>query len=217
MKVTALKQVHYDPAVFTSVETVDDAVRVILTPEEGMTSAHRWKNEAPYLMKLIKPHIEPGSLVLDYGCGIGRLAKPLIEMLNCQVVGVDISANMRALATSCVESPRFFAMAPAMLGVLRRTFDAAIAVWTLQHVHELALEISRIRDVLAVGGVLFVVNNKNRVIPGSHGGWIDDGKDVQQGLVEAGFSLIERGELEGDDIAPGWLGKNTFWAAYRKS
>jgi hypothetical protein len=47
MKVTALKQVHYDPAVFTSVETVDDAVRVILTPEEGMSSAHRWKTEAP--------------------------------------------------------------------------------------------------------------------------------------------------------------------------
>ena len=50
MRVTALKQVTYDPSIFMNIDTVDDAVRIILTPEDGMSSVHRWKTETPYLM-----------------------------------------------------------------------------------------------------------------------------------------------------------------------
>ena len=32
------------------------------------------------------------SWVLDYGCGVGRLAKVMIEHYGCRVVGVDISS-----------------------------------------------------------------------------------------------------------------------------
>ena len=85
-------------------------MRIILTPEDGMSSVHRWKTETPYLMSLIEKHIVNGATVLDYGCGIGRLAKPLIEKHSCDVIGVDISPNMRALAASCVDK-KFVAVA----------------------------------------------------------------------------------------------------------
>lgn len=218
MKVTALKQVHYDPSVFTSVETVDEAVRIILTPEAGMTSVHRWKTEAPYLMTLIERHIVKGDSVLDYGCGIGRLSKPLIEKHLCDVIGVDISPNMRALAASCVGSDRFFALHPVMLDVFAPCFvNAAIAIWTLQHCLKPFDDIARIYRALADGAPLFIVNNVRRVVPVDGGQWVDDSIDIHRLILDSGFVLIERGELEGDDIAPGTLRDSTFWAAYRKN
>ena len=221
MKTVALKQVQYDPSVFLDVDSVEDAVRVILTPEDGLSSMQRWKAEAPYLMGLLERNVGlplHKANVLDYGCGIGRMAKPLIDKHQCQVVGVDISPNMRALAASCVDSDRFFALAPSMLWHLTPAmFDGALAIWTLQHVLDLKAECERIQEMLRPSGWLFVVNNKQRVIPASDGRWIDDQIDVRETIIAAGFSKTASGELAGADIAPGYLARNTFWAMYRKA
>ncbi len=54
----------YDPSRFTDIESVDEAIGVILTEEEGLSSRQRWEIEAPELMKLIERHIKKGSTVL---------------------------------------------------------------------------------------------------------------------------------------------------------
>ena len=216
MKVASLKQVTYDPAIFLNVETIEDAASVILTPEAGLTSAQRWKSEAPFIMNILQRHIKPRSLVLDYGCGIGRLARPLIAMLQCRVVGVDISPNMRALAASCVESDKFFAMPPQMLDVVNSYFDAVLAVWTLQHVFDLKQAIEQIKTAIRPKGILFVLNNHQRALPTDGGPWIDDGRSVDEEVQAAGFAVVERGQLSGPDIAGTELAAQTFWAVYRK-
>ena len=217
MRVTALKQVTYDPSIFLNVETVEDAASVILTPEAGLTSAQRWKAEAPFVMDILKRHIKPQSLVLDYGCGIGRMARPLIAMLQCRVVGVDISPNMRALAASCVEHDDFCAMSPQMFGtIFTEEFDAALAIWTLQHILDLDEAISDLVHTIRWGGILFVLNNHQRALPTNAGPWVDDGRNVDEELQAAGFEVIERGQLSGPDIAGTELAKQTFWAVYRK-
>jgi SAM-dependent methyltransferase len=217
MKATALKQVSYDPSIF-NIETVDEAVQIIVTPEAGLTSKHRWDVETRYLMTLIERWFNPErpeSLVLDFGCGIGRLAKPLIQKHGCRVIGVDIAANMRALAASCVDSYLFVAMPPELLHLLiQNQCDFAIAVWTLQHCFAVTLEVDRIKRMLRDGGKLFVVNNVRRVIP-STAGWLDDGVDIRAMLKDY-FTELEYGQLEGDDIAPGTFKDNTFWALYQK-
>jgi len=68
-----------------------------------------------------------------------------------------------------------------------------------------------------VGAPLFIVNNVRRVVPVDGGQWVDDSIDIHRLILDSGFVLIERGELEGDDIAPGTLRDSTFWAAYRKN
>jgi SAM-dependent methyltransferase len=218
MKTAALKKVSYDPSIFTNIETVDEAVRIIVTPEAGLTSKHRWDVETPYLMTLIerwfKPE-RPEALVLDFGCGIGRLARPLIQKHGCKVIGVDIAANMRALAASCVDSYLFMAMPPDLLHLLiPNQCDFAIAIWTLQHCFGVRLEVDRINKMLRDGGKLFVVNNVRRVVP-STAGWLDDGIDIRAVLKDQ-FTELEDGKLEGDDIAPGTFKDNTFWAVYQK-
>lgn len=215
MKVAALKQAAYDPLRYANIETVEEAIQIITTPIDGMTARQRWEKETPALMELIERFIKPGSFVLDYGCGIGRLAKPLINKLGCSVVGVDISANMRALAASCVDSPKFCAMAPEMFESLVSDVDHAIAVWTLQHCNDLESSINRIADTVIENGHLFVVNNKGRCVPMEGGEWADDGQDVEKMIVAAGFEEIEHGPLD-EKIAPGWMREGTFWAVYQR-
>ena len=126
----------YNPAVF-DVDDLLAAMRIILTPEDSSTEV-RWKTETPYLADLTGQWIEitRQSLLLDYGCGVGRMAKELIVRHACRVIGVDISPSMRALAPMYVASDRFFACPPAMLdGLIERgvRFDGALSVWVLQH------------------------------------------------------------------------------------
>ena len=65
-------------------------------------------------------------------------------------------------------------------------------------------------------GTLFIVNNIKRVVPVEDGRWADDQIDIDTMICEHGFEPIERGQLQGEDIAPAQLRANTFWAAYRK-
>src|SRR5262252_2835855 len=186
------KQVAYDPARYINIETVEEAAHIIVTPTEGMTAKQRWDNETPALISLLEPYIERGNFVLDYGCGIGRLAKPLIQKLECRVVGVDISPNMRALATSLVDSAAFLACDPMMFDAVvfgASKFDAAIAVWALQHCIDIQGVLQRLALSIRHGGFLFVVNNHTRCLPVEGGEWADDGLDINEMIQDAGFSL----------------------------
>src|SRR6187455_2492067 len=100
-----MAKVTYSPAAF---DVADEAAarRIILTPEFEQDTAERWERETPYLAGLVGGQVplDADSLVIDYGCGIGRLSKALIERYGCHVLGVDISARMRAMAPDYVGS-----------------------------------------------------------------------------------------------------------------
>ncbi len=176
-----IAQATYSPAIF-NVGTMDQAKRIILTQEDALTTDQRWKRETPYLVSLIEQSIplDDTSVVLDYGCGIGRMSKALIERFNCRVIGVDISRSMRALAADYVGSDRFLACAPEALGWLGVRFDAALTVWVLQHCYAPQDDIERIKS--ALDGPLFVVNDRQRIVPTREVTWINDGKDIAQML-----------------------------------
>ena len=217
MLVPERKLVSYDPARFIDIETVEEAAHIIVTPTEGMTAKHRWDNETPGLMRSISDYIMPESHVLDYGCGIGRLAKPMIEMLKCRVVGIDISPNMRALAASCVNSPHFFALDPAMFDMLKLdNFDAVVSVWALQHCIDLKEVLDRIRGALMTEGMMFVANNHTRCLPVEGGEWADDGLDINEMILDNGFAAITGKQKLDEKIAPGWMQDGTFWAVYQR-
>ncbi|MBL0125185.1 MAG: methyltransferase domain-containing protein [Betaproteobacteria bacterium] len=51
---------------------------------------------AGYVMQMIRQHIDPNfkpQLVLDFGCGVGRLIVPFAK-LAAEVVGLDVSSAM---------------------------------------------------------------------------------------------------------------------------
>jgi cyclopropane fatty-acyl-phospholipid synthase-like methyltransferase len=82
---------EYFPAVF-DVADMQRAKEIILTQEgPGADTETRWAEETPYVLELIREAFELQSemVVLDYGCGIGRMARAMIEATGCSVIGVD--------------------------------------------------------------------------------------------------------------------------------
>ena len=207
----------YNPTVF-QVNNLAEAMSIILTPE-GSTTAQRWETETPYLADLIAEHCSLGadSLVLDYGCGIGRLAHELINRHGCRVVGVDISPSMRALSVVYTRSDRFMSCSHEMLeGLVARgvTFDVALAIWVLQHCATPAQDMARIRAALRPGGSLFVANGVNRSVPTAEQGWVNDSLDIKTMLAEE-FELAQEGRLAREKTTES-LATHAFWATFRQ-
>lgn len=215
----------YDPSVF-DVSDMNQAMRIIMTAENS-TTQERWQKETPYIADLVarKMSITANTLLLDYGCGIGRVAKELIARYGCRVVGVDISPSMRAFAAIYVESDRFFACSAAMLDLMLEhglSFDGAISIWVLQHCERPAGEVARIRRALKADGKLLVVNSFARVVPGVERKlftavptlerkWFDDGVDVGS-LLRSTFSPLDDGAMPAS--IPGILADRHFWALF---
>jgi SAM-dependent methyltransferase len=210
----------YNPQVF-DVANLQHAKQIILTPEGGST-VERWAKETPYLVNWIvenAPWLAPNHVVLDYGCGVGRIAKGLIEKTGCRVVGVDISASMRALAHAYVEHPNFLSCDPSMLPYLNVKFSAGYAVWVLQHCEKPQEDIKLINENMGFNAPFFLVNNIHRAVPANviktkEYRWLSDGLDIDQLVCEGGFIGEERSVLAPEVCPPG-LSENTFKRVYR--
>jgi SAM-dependent methyltransferase len=213
----------YFPGVY-NVRDQRQARAVILTPQSGQTTDERWERETPYLSRLIFQQVPSQGLdtrVLDYGCGIGRMSKAMIEAYDAHVLGVDISYTMRALAVDYVKDNRFATCSPEYLNLVNLdggAFDIALAVWVLQHclnpeddIKQIALALQK-RD-----GCLFVVNERRRVVPVEAEPmmmWEDDGIDIRNLLHEISHQIVREGMMDpfvvGEEVS-----RNTFWGIYR--
>lgn len=152
------------------VENLEEAKNIILTEEvQGGDYRQRWERETAYMQSLFAEGLGDlnGKTVLDFGCGIGRLSKALVEKYNCHVLGVDISPDMRRMVQDYVGSDRFsvisYEMFCALAGAGGLQTDCAIAVYVLQHVYDPAHDISLLEK--AVRDKLLVLNLKHRAVP----------------------------------------------------
>ena len=80
-------------------------------------------------------HLDPRDRVLDYGCGVGRLAAWLAPRV-AEVIGIDPSPAMIAEAGRRVVAPnlRWLAVETAPRGLPSLQVDGVLCVWVLQHV-----------------------------------------------------------------------------------
>jgi SAM-dependent methyltransferase len=215
----------YYPEIF-NVADIEAAKDVILTNEgPGADTDTRWSVETPYVMSLIAGALAPnaGTLVLDYGCGIGRMAKAMIDTTGCSVIGVDISASMRSLANDYVASERFTALSPQQFDRLTASglrVDAAISIWVLQHCFAPANDIARIHRGLVPGGGCFILNMPKRAVParltetaGNRFDWLSDGIDVKVLLREA-FLVEAEGEPDQSGL-PNMADAGAYWMRLR--
>ena len=207
----------YHPGVF-DVNDIAQAMGIILTPE-GSTTEERWQTETPYVADLIEASIEitDQTILVDYGCGIGRMAKELIIRRGCSIIGIDISRSMRSLATVYVGSDRFCSCSPTMFDtMLGRGFkvDAAISIWVLQHCLNPLEDIGRMHRALKPGASLFILNNDYRVVPSVESGWVNDGLDVKT-ILQRQFVTEKEGRLSPEKTTKA-LARDAFWASYRQ-
>ncbi|MBI1778588.1 MAG: class I SAM-dependent methyltransferase [Proteobacteria bacterium] len=173
----------YSSAIFEC-QTVDAAKQIILTAGSIEEVEAHWREDTPVLAAQLRQHLklESEHRVMDFGCGIGRLAKPLVEVPGCHVVGVDISASMRRMAVDYVGSSRFSVAAPDEIFPRRADdpgFDAAYALLVIQHCQDPEKELQRISDSLKPTRHFVLVNSTRRWLP-TDKGWASDSIDVLQ-------------------------------------
>lgn len=205
----------YNPIVFDQ-PNIDAAKEIVLTVESGVSTQTRWESETPWLLNLISKHIKLSGLVVDYGCGVGRLAGPLVNH-GFPVIGIDISSAMREHATNLIANERFVAMSPAMLDQLISIgvkADFVLAVWILQHCPDLEAEVERIYRCLNKGGIVGIADMRHRAIPTDQG-WINDGKNVRDALTRH-LTLIQQYPYNPPN-APQSLRDNAYIAFFQKN
>jgi SAM-dependent methyltransferase len=98
-----------------------------------------------------------GSLVLDAGCGPGLVSRALLDA-GCQVVGVDLSAEMIDRARLRCPDPGRTSFVQGSLYELDAggPFDAAISRYVLHHVADPLAFVRRQVDLLRPGGIVIL-------------------------------------------------------------
>ena len=152
---------RYAPEFFNRT-TFESAQSVSLTPGGGMGTAERWEKETAWLAKRI--FFPGGDLVIDYGCGTGRVSK----LFNRPVIGVDISPTMRSYALEYVNRTTFATVTPqcfrAMVAAGMRA-DGAMAIWAFQHVDEIEATVHVLMTGIKPKGLFWLLDLCERNVP----------------------------------------------------
>jgi ubiquinone/menaquinone biosynthesis C-methylase UbiE len=174
-----------------------------------------WEPEWPrmrWLRKLLN-RLEPGSSVLDLGCGSGKPADVEISKEH-QVTGVDISQTQIDLARQNVPTGYFLHGDAGSVEFPQSSFDAVVSFYTLEHIprEEHKTVLRRIYNWLRVRGLLLIsmeAGDYDDVM----GEWLGvpmfiscyDPDTMKQMVNEAGFELLETAietQLEGGNDIP---------------
>jgi ubiquinone/menaquinone biosynthesis C-methylase UbiE len=145
--------------------SIAHAKKIILYDD---TVPDQWETETKLTIDFFnqKNLFTKDSVVLDWGCGIGRLAKPIIEQFNCKVVGVDFQPNMLKYAKEYVDHSNFTAITNEEFFQLPDNyFTVGIFVWALQHCTNTKPIISNIQRTLKDNSKLCIFDSTSRSIP----------------------------------------------------
>jgi len=104
-----------------------------------------------------RKRLEPGSAILDVGCGSGYIAS-ILENEGFKVTGIDISTKMLELAKANAPRSTFLRMDMKRLDFPKESFDGIICLYSIFHVpRRYHLEIlKRFRRVLRQKGLLAI-------------------------------------------------------------
>lgn len=131
----------------------------------GVPMAERWIAETPLFARAILQQLGEGeTTLLDYGVGVGRLAKEVLQQRpDVRVIGVDDSADQRRYAKMYVNNEEHFqSVAPT---ALQEQVDLVYCVYVLQHVPAIELRdvIQRMHYYLKPGGRLVYCSSDFRM------------------------------------------------------
>jgi ubiquinone/menaquinone biosynthesis C-methylase UbiE len=100
----------------------------------------------------------PGARVLDLGCGTGVPTAGMLAESGMEVIGVDVSTEMLALARRNVPTGRFVAMDVMELDGTLGRFDAVCAFFCLLMLRrsDIPQVLRRVRSVLRPGGLVAI-------------------------------------------------------------
>lgn len=160
-----------------------------------------------HALALVLAHEGATPLVLDAGCGAGRLVPHLLARTGGRVVGVDLSPGMVATARELHPEARFAVGSLSALPLADGEADAVVAWYSIIHTAPTALTVvlAELMRVLRPGGVLvlaFQAGSGDRRSAGAYGHDVElhahlhPVTEVAQALEDLGLVVhtsVERG------------------------
>ena len=138
------------------------------------------------------------SKVADFGCGVGRMSKAVIQRLGCPVTGFDISEPMLGWAKEFVLSRIFTPVvySKEFVPTEDMKYDLVMALFVLQHSEHPIEDIEFIHSILNKGGKFVLMNEEKRFVPSGIDEtrsiiWNDDGINIEE-EVSNKFKFIGR-------------------------
>lgn len=169
----------------------------------GHSCEERFKDETPIFARAILRHLpKDGYTVLDYGVGVGRLAKEVLKQNpKITVYGVDASDDELRLAKEYVNDSRFIPIRPENIP---QKVDLIYCIYVLQHVPAIELRhaIERMHYFLKPGGKLVYCSSDYRMAINAGGGFTDDqhlGVNIRHELnrlFEEESEMFDAGEMK---------------------
>lgn len=141
--------VNYPKQKWAQIQKMDNSRDYILprrTDEEFWT-------EGVEQAKIIENHLPKDGLILDYGCGIGRVVKALLNK-SYNVEGVDITPDFRE---QCKQN-NIIAHSPEELSNFNERYDFVYSLMVLQHNGEAPRKeiMDNILQILKPGGKVYI-------------------------------------------------------------
>ena len=186
---------------------IDEGKHSVVGDCNGHTCEERWRVETPIFARAILSYLPEGArTIIDYGCGVGRLAAEILKQNKLvTVIGVDASRDELNLAKQYVNDSRFIPILPEEL---EQKADLIYSVYVLQHVPAIELRhaIERMHYFLKPEGALVYCSSDYRMAINQHGGFTDDthlGVDIRRELSRL---FVENVELFDLSSPTGFLG-----------
>jgi SAM-dependent methyltransferase len=143
-----------------------EACKSVIDTCNNIPFQERWDKETPLFAKaILRNFTRQENRILDYGTGVGRLAKAILELDDAvEILGVDDSPVQLGHAARYVDNPRFSALLPQES---QKRIDMAYCVYVLQHIPAIALRdaLTRMHYWLRPGGTLVVCTAYARMAP----------------------------------------------------
>jgi SAM-dependent methyltransferase len=154
--------------------------------------------------KLLQPYVRPGMQVLEPGCGMGYFSLALARMVGPEgrVLCLDIEPRavrrLERRARKAGLDDRIIARAcePRDLGLddCAGRIDRVVLMHTLHEIEALPEFFRQVRELLASGGLVFVVEPRSHVRPGQFEAMMACGR-------RNGLRVLERPDLGGKRLA----------------
>jgi len=185
--------------------TEDAARHVILTNYAGFTCEERWEVETVEEVAALKNLIPKKARVCDFGIGIGRISKGLLEeMPGINILGVESCDKM--LEYSKVYVPKKLQKRLELVrygdigDIKTNSVDFAFAIYVLQHIPSEGLEsaVLELNRIIKPEGSLYLLNtDKFRAVPMGNPTWYND-RFPQWKVIHKQFDEIKEVEYDSD-------------------
>lgn len=129
--------------------------------EDGADAQRKYRQSKEQYLALKHLRLSPDDIILEAGCGYGRITEHLLAT-GVTVVGCDISSKMVEFCKQRFRDFRSFSSMQLDLSKLPfpdNTFDKVLCNGVLMHVDDFENSVSELSRVLRIGGRLVISSN----------------------------------------------------------